>query len=302
MVEISQRIKIMKLHNLLLGTALAGLISCGDAPDESAPILKSDSDILVSPFDSVVVEFDEDLVSFAESNYEATPDLDYVALSDKKIALYGTETYWGGFSKMAPGQEYEVRLLEISDDSGNEMDEEVYSFRTMPVIDHDYEEDEDGGLIDNGSVSSAEILGDSTHFFNDALMSQTLKVAGVLSDKAKTAFEDHEDVYRILVRTGDSLIITLSGLQQDLDLEFKGPRNKDVSSGVELDMSNVRLSENDDTEEERLEFTVDANQHTFGTDMTTEYLEYWITVYYKETPGRNEEMQTPYVLSLKKVD
>jgi len=272
---------------------------CSDDVDERAPELLTASDTLISPYDSLILRFSEEIAAFDDSHFEADPELNYKKIAEDEFGFYGDSVYPGGFQMLNSDASYEIVFSDLKDGEGNTLSELTYNFHTMPVLDSDYQLDTAGEVQNNNSIGSADMLADSVRFFESTPLSEGIKIAGVMGDKSKTVFDDHWDIYRIRLRKDDSIHLKLSGFQADLNLSFEGPRNLDpAASGVEIDPSTRVLSENSGTVAEEISVTVDANRHGLGSNVLTEYLDYWIRVYYQDTPELNESLQTPYVLEI----
>lgn len=272
---------------------------CSDDVDERAPELLTASDTLISPYDTLTLRFSEGITAFDDSHFEADPELNYKKLAPDELAFYGDSVYPGGFQMFNSDANYEIVFSDLKDAAGNTLPELTYNFHTMAVLDSDYQLDTAGEVKDNNSIGSADILADSVRFFESTPLSEGIKIAGVMGDKSKTIFDDHWDIYQVRLRRGDVISIKLSGFNSDLNLSFEGPRNLDpAATGVEIDPSTRVLSEESGTTAEQITVTVDANRHGLGSELLTEYLDYWIRVYYQDTPELNESLQTPYVLEV----
>jgi hypothetical protein len=284
------------------------LTSCSTEPDNRSPVLDTQDDLLISVFDTFYVEFNEGLKSFDKSNFESETPLEYFK---KNSAVYGfyPETQIPASTKFEPESEISISFSGLKDKSGNSLKANTeISFRTMPYIETDYLPVEvmvEGVprtlYMNNGETVGADLIADSTHFANHQPITDTFFVSGILENQSRTEFTDNSDTYSILLQGGDCIAITLTGMNEDLDLELKGP--KPQNQNLPIPESNFWISRKSDLSKESVYQCIDGTIHEVGVGNNLPlgtYLEYWITVYYKKDPERGDNRPSPYVLSIKK--
>jgi hypothetical protein len=299
-----KQMQIQSLKKTIVVAVMAmGLVvftGCGSSPDTKSPQIETSQNALYSVFDTVFVRFNEPVPSFDENNYSAIPALAYKRINDREYAFYGDARYWGGFDMMRSDTEYEITFKDIADKAGNEAAEMKFTFKTMPLLDSDMEELENGDISDNGKINNADVLADASEFFEGTVLNKGLTIAGALTANS-VGDGDFADYYVIQARRGDSLEITLDGFEGELALVFKGPRNINAVQDKQEYDDSLAPDPKTGIAPLNLKFSIDANWHTYGTNNVSDYLEYWIGVTYKSIDVSTFNKQTVYSLSVKRL-
>lgn len=282
-------------YSIFLLPISAALLACGPVPDkgESSKPPKITGGVLgmVSPFDTLEVEFTTELENL-ESSQVTSNDPVKTSLDEDIIQIWGDSVYSTGVSMLLPGKTYTVTFKDLESTKGEVQETpQILSFETMPILDKDGK-DANGVIQTNGNYGTAEILGDSTKFFDGTLVEKGISIAGVISGLAR-GLEDTDDWYRIRAKEGDSIQISLTNLRDNLRIRCYGPENAAGEMSEQIDEA-----DKSGTSDEEIVFSPNATRHSFGTRNLDSYLNYWIRV----SPSANKDLRSPYVLTVQKAN
>lgn len=269
-------------------------VACGPMSNgASAPEIVSGAKGVVSPFDTIEVKFTEGIDSILSSQVESDlPVLFLRGNSDGTTWKVAADTT-GGHKSFYADTTYTVNLKGIEGSNGKTPElTQVLSFTTMPVLDSDGMKTANGAVIDNDQYGRAEVLSDSTGFFNGVSFDKGMSVAGIISGRSN-GIDDMYDWYRISAKFGDSIEIKLTDLKANLDLEFTGPED---ANGENLYESSL-VSENSGRKDEQINFKIDASRAAFGLEIAQAWgapRNYWICV-------KKNDAKSSYVLEVKRL-
>jgi len=163
------------------------------------------------------------------------------------------------------------------------------------VLDKDYTLDSNDVMLDNNQRIRADVLADTSAFFNGTSFDDSLVFAGVIAGE-KGSLTDDVDWFSVYLNLGDTIDLGLSGLHDDLDLLFKGPANSndDLYTGTDLKVTNST-----GTKAESASLLISLPAQYFGVDSVatrmSEPLKYWIGV----QEGANFKLRSSYILNVK---
>ncbi|HSQ41802.1 MAG TPA: hypothetical protein VLM37_05950 [Fibrobacteraceae bacterium] len=288
-------LKLEKLCPVLSLTAgiLLALNGCGNVDSADLPEIKGGAVGLISPFDTVTAEFSTSVPSINVEQVDMSSPVNYAQSSSlKKWNIYG-DTTLAGLTAFEPNTNYEIVFSDLKNEDGDVQDEDQrLSFTTMPILDKDFEEDEDGDALDNDKRTKADDLADSLQFFDSTDLDDGISIAGVISG------DDDVDYFSIWVYYKDSVAIELSDLHDDLDLSFYGPMD---STETLFDGWDDLITTKTGTKDEVDTIPISAEAQDWGVNgVITEYgkaLQYWIGV----KPGSDFSSKSSYVLTVKKI-
>ncbi|NLB62525.1 MAG: hypothetical protein GX801_00265 [Fibrobacter sp.] len=259
------------------------LSSCGPMPEKDAPELKKSSVGLVSPFDTLEIPFKGKVVEVKEENYKSNLPIkiieqkeQFFIVSDKRIA---------GITQLLADTNYSITFKDLESKDGElQKDELKLSFRTMPILDSDFDIDDDDNPLNNNSRSQADVLADSAGYFDGTKLSDSVVVAGLLTAN-RMQDDDFYDWYSIILKVQDSVWVELSSPQNDLKISFEGPINdkKEIFDGSIED-------------DKLLSVSVDANRAFYGNSDVNVPQKYYLGVKYAKN---SDQSPSPYVLKLK---
>ncbi len=286
---------------VLFGSACAVLFSCG-TPEKSAPapsLINGAVATLVSPFDTLDVEFTENVVSISAEQVSSDIPVvvkGYSSSPAKKWMVFGDSTPTSKITYFLPDTTYTVSFADLENEDGEvQSKSQVLSFRTMPLLDCDFQPLENGQVKDNNDRQDADALADSVHFFNGQVMEKELVLAGFISGDTRSQLTDDVDWYTVFLSAKDTIEVELEGMTEDLDLVFQGPAN----NKGELYAGNDLMAKNSTgTSLESNQFVITLDVQDFGVDgdldLISKPLQYWIGV----RQGKDFKLQSPYVLKV----
>lgn len=297
----------MGIFKVLLSSAvslpLLGLAACGSV-DHDPPKLKSVFGT-VSPMDTLVAVFDKALDDFDDSMVTSNVPITVVRQKNSKVYIVGATDTVAGVPRFEPASDGDSLVFTgVRDDDGNKAKVQTAAFSTYPFLDGDeYEADENGDCRSNKTPKNAEILADSTRFFNGAKFSKGVTVTGILAGQYSKQCSDDADTYRIVLQKYDTVSVSLSGFsaERPLLLAVQGPSKR--SGGPAFCTEDNQEFLTVDAGERKKVAAIDTvfgigDIHECGTATITDNQAYYIQVRFSENLKTRDQLPQPYRLSV----
>lgn len=291
---------------LTVSAASLLLLACGSKEEDGPPTLDEQDLGVISPYDTLQAVFSDAVRMPNSDNVISATKIKVIKAEGKSLYLGGDSTV-AGFSFLQPGTDYTVTFKSMESDAGEvQSADQKLSFTTLPVLDSDFTQcvAASASLLVcryNDALDMPEkLMNDAgTAFFDGALPSEGVTVAGMLAagkmrDASKYGKNDYEDNYILKLKMGDTVVVVLSGLRQNLDLQFMGPRNK--SDSLDFFPALAQTSALEGVKTDSLRYVIGL-EHMKGTltSSYTELVDYAIRVYFKDA---NPAGASPYRLSV----
>lgn len=280
-----------------------GLAACGSV-DHDPPKLKSVFGT-VSSTDTLVAVFDKSLDDFSDSMVTSNVPVTVVKQAKSKIYIVGATDTVAGIPRFEPSSENDTLVFTgIRDDDGNRAKVQTVTFSTYPFLDSDeYEMDKDGNCRSNKTPKNAELLADSSRFFNGVKFSKGVTVTGILAGRYSKQCEDDADTYRIVLQKYDTVSVVLDGFSSEspLLLAVLGPSKRKGSPSFctedNLEFLSVDAGERKKVAAIDTTFGV-GDIHECGTATITDNLSYYIQVRFSENLKTKDQKPVPYKLTV----
>lgn len=300
----------MKTSILTLLSALF-FVACSDNQDKSPPSLKDFQEEL-SIFDTLRVQFSQTLKGFDSTSYTAEPELNCWS-SGKYVKCVGVAIYPDvpkgnkgviGTPSLVIDTTYELTFVSIEDKEGNDVEGRIeLEFSTHLHLDTDFENDQG---TTNDQLIDADSIGDNKNWVDESPVTEAFVFSGFLEDKNQSGLaNDHQDVYFLYLNAQDSISLSVSSYNQDIQLSFVGPIEFGTTQ-VPLEYYDTQVYRvNNRNKMKTLDVYIDGNRHITGIDTDSEtklgVLKYWVSVTYETLPETGENLPSPYTLRVKVV-
>ncbi len=300
----------MKTSILTLLSALF-FVACSDNQDKSPPSLKDFQEEL-SIFDTLRVQFSQTLKGFDSTSYSAEPELNCWS-SGKYVKCVGVAIYPDvpkgnkgviGTPSLVIDTTYELTFVSIGDKEGNDVEGRIeLEFSTHLHLDTDFENDQG---TTNDQLIDADSIGDNKNWVDESPVTEAFVFSGFLEDKNQSGLaNDHQDVYFLYLNAQDSISLSVSGYNEDIQLSFVGPIEFGTTQ-VPLEYYDTQVYRvNNRNKMKTLDVYIDGNRHITGIDTDSEtklgVLKYWVSETYETPPETGENRPSPYTLTAKVV-
>ena len=283
--------------------ACALLVACG-SKDDGGPAELDRSDLgTVSPFDTLMVEFDQKIRLPNADDVTTTNDLKVVKVDARNLVVTG-DSAMAGYGFFVAGTDYTVTFSNVENDVGDKQKApQTVRFTTLPFIDSDFTECEVVKTFlacrfnDGFDTPDALMNATGAAFFDGAALAEGTQVAGMLAfNKMRNATQygkdDLVDTYVLKLRMDDTVDVKLSGLDQNLDLEFMGPRS--LTDSLDFAVASAQKSANTGVLDESITYII-GREHRTGATNFEDLADYAIRVKFADS---NPAGASPYVLSV----
>ncbi|MDR1758952.1 MAG: hypothetical protein LBR60_00305 [Fibrobacter sp.] len=275
---------------------LLSLVACGST-DNDPPSLQTNDLGERSPFDTLQINFDKNIELPGDSSVSATSPMEMLRVKGKTLYIIGADTVLSGLPVLEPGKaRHEIKFKNIKDTDGYvNKKEQTITFATYPLFDKDGLVS--GECIDNGTPQNAEALADSVKFFDNTSFANGLTFSAMLSGNYNDDCPDLTDYFRVFLKAKDTLYIETSDHSMPLTLSVKGPR---IKEGLEGQQYQPVLTIESTAKKPLLDTAVyiSADIHSYGTDLLTEHLAYYIQISYPSTDTGKKP--SPYTLTVRR--
>ena len=204
---------------------MAILSACGSDDGGSPPKLVKEYVKNISPFDTLPVKFDSKLVdldTLGESNVVLN-NVKWVNCdvkkpkprsSGKELCFIGADTTQGGSHQFASGKsDYSIVFKNIKNSDGYKKDSTMFYFSTHTILDREPNNTPE----DAGDIESLGKITDGVTF--TGIIDKKMGMNGGFP------IEDNEDFYKLNLKRGDSISITVSNKNTPLKVRFFGACN-----------------------------------------------------------------------------